>query len=381
MNNRHRLALFAGLLLSAVMTLAVYGQNNSSAAMPKSDCKQCHTCEVPTFHDPCLKTCPRTQMVHQTSRHNLVDAPDSMLLDELSEQYQGVHFNHKVHASMAQMNLECATCHHYSPKGVIPPCKDCHNTDAQSTDLGKPNLKGAYHRQCLSCHREWSHDTKCIVCHLPKQGSDIAKASKDPTDIMGASHPVITVPLKRVYTTPYKLGPVVTFQHKEHVDLFGFKCTNCHAKENCGNCHDIQKVAYTQKTQEQVHAICNDCHRSDQCSKCHDTQERPGFTHNKTGWPLNPYHNKLDCWACHPTGKRISKLNRMCSNCHAGWNQENFRHAVVGLQLDEVHSQLECTDCHAEHKYDENPKCDSCHDDGRTADKAPPGMRVKRTDM
>lgn len=67
----------------------------------------------------------------------------------------------------------------------------------------------------------------------------------------------------------------------------------------------------------------------------------------------------------------------MCANCHAGWNQENFRHAVVGLQLDEVHSQLDCTDCHTDRKYDEDPKCDDCHDDGRTADKAPPGTKVK----
>ncbi len=377
--NRSGLILILVALLSLTVTLVVYGQNNISSSMPKVNCKECHTCDVPTFREPCLKSCPRTEMVHQQSKHQLADAPDSMLLDELIDLYQPVHFNHKVHASMSQMNLDCGTCHHYSPPGQVAPCKDCHSVTAESSDLRKPNLKGAYHRQCLSCHREWSHDTKCVVCHTPKEGGAMETLANDPTDIIGVSHPVITVPMKKVYTTPYSTGPVVTFQHKEHVDVFGFKCVNCHKQENCGNCHDIQNTSPAVKTQEQVHAICNDCHKADQCAKCHDTKERPGFTHNTTGWPLNPYHNKLDCWACHPTGKRISKLSPMCANCHAGWSQENFRHAVVGLQLDEVHSQLDCTDCHVDRKYSEDPKCSDCHDDGRTADKAPPGMKVKST--
>jgi predicted CXXCH cytochrome family protein len=88
---------------------------------------------------------------------------------------------------------------------------------------------------------------------------------------MGISHPVITPPMKQVYDTPYKPGPVVTFQHKEHIDLFGFRCVDCHRQENCGNCHDITKPAAQKKTQEQVHAVCNNCHKDAECRKCHDT--------------------------------------------------------------------------------------------------------------
>ncbi len=119
--------------------------------------------------------------------------------------------------------------------------------------------------------------------------------------------------------------------------------------------------------------------RADACSKCHDTRERPGFSHNKTGWPLNQYHKQLDCWACHPTGKKISKLNSMCVSCHAGWTQANFKHAVTGLHLDEVHAELDCADCHTDNKYDADPKCADCHDDGRTAKTSPPGMRTKHS--
>ncbi len=377
---RHRLIFLTGIIFAtAVAVLPLLAQRGNTAVTPKVDCTECHTCEVPTLREPCLVSCPRTEMVHQNSIHALGDAPDSMLLSQLSDLYQPVHFNHGVHASMAQMGTDCGTCHHYSPPGKIPPCRDCHTPSSESTDLKKPNLKGAYHRQCLSCHREWSHDTKCVLCHIPSATGAMKSAVEDPTDIIGKQHPVVTEPVKKVYETPYTKAPVVTFQHKEHIDLFGFRCVDCHEKENCGNCHDIQQISKAKKTQEQVHAVCNDCHKEDACIKCHDTKERPGFSHNRTGWPLNDYHKRLDCWACHPTGKKISKLNGMCATCHAGWNQENFKHAVTGLRLDEVHSELECSDCHADHKYDEDPKCGDCHDDGRTANTAPPGMRTKHT--
>lgn len=374
----NRLLLSIAIAITIVIvTLPLSAQRNSSSPMPTTDCKSCHTCEVPTLKEPCLKSCPRVEMVHKQGTHALQEAPDSMLLSQLADLYQPVHFNHKVHASMAQMGTDCATCHHYSPKGAIPPCSDCHSPSSESTDLKKPNLKGAYHRQCLSCHREWSHDTKCVLCHIPNSEGAMGNAAEDPTDIIGKPHPVITEPVKKVYQTPYPSAPIVTFQHKEHIDLFGFRCVDCHEKENCGNCHDIEQTSKVKKTQEQVHAICNDCHKEDPCAKCHDVKERPGFSHNKTGWPLNQYHKQLDCWACHPTGKQISKLNSMCVSCHKGWNQANFKHAVTGLHLDEVHAEMDCTDCHVDNKYDADPKCDDCHDDGRTAKTAPPGVRSK----
>lgn len=348
---------------------------SEKADSTKLDCSQCHTCKVPTAHRPCLTSCPRVRMVHQKGMHDLGEAPDSMVLDMLVDLYGPVHFNHELHASMAQMGDSCGTCHHYSPPGKIPPCRECHEAQGESHDLTKPNLKGAYHRQCLSCHREWSHDTKCIICHIPAENQILSAATPDPTDIVGRTHPAIVVPVTKVYKTPYDDGPIVTFQHKEHIDLFGFRCVDCHRQESCGNCHDIQKEHVWSRTQEETHAMCNDCHAEASCTKCHGMEERPGFSHNSTGWPLGRYHRQLDCWSCHPTGRRIGRLSRMCVNCHADWDQDSFRHAVTGLSLDEVHSQLDCEDCHADQRYDRDPVCSDCHDDGRTAESAPPGIR------
>ncbi len=301
-----------------------------------------------------------------------------MLLGDIADLYQPVHFNHKLHASMAQMGGDCATCHHFSPPGRIPPCKECHSPSGESSDLRKPNLKGAYHRQCLACHREWSHETQCVLCHIPSEGGAIAQSAKDPTDIIGTPHPKIVAPDKRLYTTPYKPGPMVTFYHEEHIQLFNLRCVDCHKQENCGSCHDMKREVKIAKTQEEVHAICNDCHNKDACAKCHDTKERSAFSHADTGWPLSRFHQKLECRACHPTGKKIARLNNNCSGCHGGWNQANFKHAIVGLQLDEVHIELECSDCHENKNFAATPKCDGCHDDGRTHKDAPPGELIRK---
>ncbi len=341
-------------------------------------CSECHVCSVPTARVPCLNACPRSTMVHQASHHGLDEAIDTIVLDDLVDQYEPVRFDHRAHASMALMGRDCATCHHYSPPGTIPPCKECHEVGAESGDLRKPNLKGAYHRQCLACHVEWSHQTECVACHAPRSGAGAQAAAHDPTDIVGRAHPPMQAPTKRVYRTPYTAAPIVTFQHQEHVELFGFRCVDCHHQESCGSCHDWREAAAAPaRTQQEVHAVCNACHEQDPCAKCHDTRERPAFSHHRTGWPLNPYHQKLACWSCHPKGMDFRRVDRMCTGCHGAWSPENFQHAVTGLALDEVHADMDCTSCHPDRHYDEDPVCSDCHDDGRSADAVPPGQRTK----
>ncbi len=87
--------LVASILLLAIMmtaTIASAQTAGAKSAMPSINCKECHTCDVPTVREPCLKSCPRTQMVHRATQHALGDAPDSMLLDDLADLYQPVHF-------------------------------------------------------------------------------------------------------------------------------------------------------------------------------------------------------------------------------------------------------------------------------------------------
>lgn len=362
--------LFLIMLLALPVVAFGYGEDGI-------DCSTCHYCKEPTGTNTCLKPCPTLHRPEAMSAHKLNEAPDTFLIDEISELYQPVNFNHKLHADMAQMGGDCETCHHYTPKDHIPPCSECHGGEKNPNNLRQPSLKGAYHRQCLSCHREWSHDTKCIICHLPTEGTLVDPGNIDTTDILGIAHPKLVVPVKKVYNTPYEKGPIVTLHHQEHIDLFGLRCVDCHKSENCSYCHDMDIEAKPKKTQEQVHAICNDCHKKDACSNCHANKEMPGFSHaSESGWKLSKYHKDLECRNCHPTGKQITTMNGSCANCHAGWNFENFRHEVVGLRIDEIHMEFDCEDCHAKQNYHKKPTCDNCHDDGRTAEDALPGEKV-----
>lgn len=331
-------------LIAMVLLFSFAGGWTQQIAPKEADqlpCRDCHICKYPTTKAPCLKQCLRGERSNG-KKHAPAEGPDVAILDQISDMYSPVRFDHKHHAEMVGMGQGCEQCHHYSPEGRIPPCRECHGKIASETqDLGKPGLKGAFHRQCMGCHREWSHATECVICHMPIKGEIIGGDGKDRTDIVGIAHPIITEPAIRVYYTPYETGPIVTFYHREHIELFGLRCVDCHQKENCAYCHDLQKPAKLKKTDEEIHAICSNCHGTHKCGKCHDTEEKPAFSHADTGWPLNRFHARLDCRACHPTGKRISKLNRRCTNCHGGWNQETFAHAVIGLQLDEIHSEIE----------------------------------------
>jgi hypothetical protein len=370
-------AIAIGLLAMGVTAFLVLayamGEKNMAAQTVVWDasCGECHACSTPTTETPCLRQCPRLSST--VVAHSLDEAPSVVVLDQLSDQYVPVVFPHKLHAQMSGMGDGCAVCHHYSPAGHIPPCRDCHGGPSNPQNLEQPSLKGAYHRHCLNCHREWSHDTECVVCHAKKTSDATPVTKVDKTDIMGRLHPNITEPDKKVYQTDYNGGTVVTFRHREHIHLFGLKCVDCHREESCSRCHDVQKEQQLVKSVEEHHKPCSSCHDMNTCSGCHTKKEAPSFTHARTGWPLNRYHSSLECQACHPSGHRIGKLNRDCVACHGNWATGTFDHAVTGLALDEVHSATDCADCHVDRKFEQKPSCSTCHDDGRTYPQSSPG--------
>lgn len=361
------------LVFSALIT----AQNKKShPSVQNLTCKSCHTCEVPTKQNPCLVDCPREAMVtvHQPAEKG----PDVIKIDKLAEKYSGVTFSHKVHAQMAEMGGGCASCHHYNTAGPVKPCSDCHEAKRIRQDLSKPDLQAAYHRQCITCHKEWSHTTDCNSCHTAK-GKTVAKKQsvKD--------HPVVSGPDKLVYETKYNKGKLVTFFHNEHTKLFGASCASCHQKENCSRCHDKSKSSKAasssmpvkiSKSGKQHHQPCFKCHAEDPCQKCHMEKQAEPFNHKiSTGWALNKFHIDLQCAKCHG-GNKFTRLNNSCTSCHKDFVAGSFNHAKTGLKLDEIHAELDCGDCHAENKFSNKPDCSSCHDD-KSFPKDKPGVNIK----
>ncbi len=307
------LTIITRTLLIAVVALIVIGtviarpRMDETTGVSDLNCDKCHTCEIPTARDACLKPCYRHTALTQTGEHHVGEAPDSILLDELATQYLPILFDHRLHAEMAGMSDNCATCHHYSPEGEIPPCRSCHQKDASGASMSQPDLKTAYHRQCLVCHSRWAHEATCDVCHRPSNG-DEDDDSPESKFVRGTfSLPTATVPVSKTYQTKLEAAPVVTFQHVEHIELFEFDCVDCHQHENCRYCHDQVNREGLTKPLEQVHAICTGCHEirvdeaaDEECGECHDRKERPAVFHSIVGNSLPAYLSHVGCDGCHP---------------------------------------------------------------------------------
>jgi len=334
-------------------------------------CANCHSCDNPTAQQPCVIPCMRETLREMAQRFDSMHGPSVVILGELENLYLPVPFDHAGHARMAAMTGGCATCHHFTPEGAEhPACKTCHVLDAASGDIRKPGLKGAYHRQCMSCHREWSGETKCGACHLPKTGAGPdARGQTMPTpgDLIGQMHPPIPEPESETYVTEREgYEPTrVLFRHKAHIDVYGLRCAECHREDNCNRCHENGKQ-HTQhvRTLDEHHQPCFSCHGKAACEDCHyaaDASPPPPFNHTSTGWPLKSYHAEKGCRACHASAP-FTQRDRQCSSCHKQWTSETFDHHVTDQILDETHAEFDCEMCHAEARFDTQPVCAECHE-------------------
>ncbi len=365
------------LLIISIFVLtasALWSQSDHSKI--KLDCSFCHSCEKPTKINPCLKACPREEMI--TVYHTPSQGPEYLIINQFEkfeDLYEPVNFSHRAHSEMAEMSGGCELCHHYNPPGSIAKCVDCHDVNRLRADLSKPDLKGAYHRQCIDCHRTWNNNVACADCHELKSSGKTAAKIKP----LSASriHPEIIEPAKIVYETETSEGKFVTFYHNEHTQLFGLECSNCHKNESCASCHKVDDMKSIKLTVEEKHQACINCHKvENNCSYCHSNKTLEPFDHGtRTGFQLKSYHQKLSCVNCHAKPKAFSGLNSKCASCHGSWSVDNFNHKATGLILDEIHAEFDCDVCHSLDNYSK-PGCDACHED-MTYPKFKPGRILR----
>jgi hypothetical protein len=334
-------------------------------------CLTCHTNDRPTKEAPGLVKCPRRKMM-MPGFHKVEEGPEYLVLDEISNKFGPVIFDHRTHAHMAEMKDGCYGCHHYNEAKPIQPCKECHSTSRVRTDLSKPDLKGARHRQCIDCHYQWSGSVECSSCHSPKDARSSIKANTDLKSLKKKIYPKVEIPSKMIYQTKNENGKIVTFFHDEHANKFGFKCVDCHQDQNCGKCHDQKKKAKPgaplqineRRSMNDLHRPCFTCHSNDKCGVCHSDKPKAAFDHAASaGWPLGKFHVKLSCQKCHGNGNKFKKLDNNCVACHKNWNMKTFNHKKTGLALDETHSGFDCGDCHIDKNFGKKPSCKNCHDD------------------
>jgi len=345
--------------------------NDVSAHLNKGlSCKTCHIAEYPTKRDPGLAICPRENMI-ESDYHPPTEGPDIVVINEMSENYTGVTFSHRVHSQMSEMSGGCSGCHHNNTTGLIQNCSNCHSRNRNREDITVPDLKAAFHLQCTMCHQQWSGENGCNdQCHKKKGTETLNDVSKEMELKKGKLHPLIEEPKKLIWETNSGKGKMVTFFHDEHIQLFKLNCTKCHSQENCTKCHekkqknDLTKPFKTQKTFEEHHKPCVNCHDGNKCEKCHQDKEMTKFNHEKsTGWSLSPYHNRVECSRCHGNSMPYKKLDKNCTPCHKNFGLGIFNHKSIGLTLSASHIELECKSCHTPGEFTKKPTCTECHDD------------------
>ncbi len=359
------------LLLVLVLITGVIAQQNLNKNHSKVNinCKTCHTCDVPTKDEPCLVLCPREKIA--TVYQKPEETSELIVIDQLKDRYGAVYFSHRIHAQMSIMSGGCENCHHFNTSGPILKCNNCHEANRKRDDVRLPDLRGAYHRQCMNCHREWSHETGCNSCHELKKNIKDIKTETTRKKYTGKVHPVVMEPTHITYQTNSEKGKLVTFYHNDHTKIFGLTCINCHKQESCTKCHDVNKksgaklkTVSTKKSFEEQHRNCISCHeKNESCSQCHNDKVLESFDHGKkTGWVLSKHHISLSCSKCHGSKLPYKKVENKCSSCHQGWDNKNFKHSVTGLQFDETHLEVGCEECHLEKNFAVKPVCSNCHE-------------------
>ena len=368
-----------GASLVILLMAVQYSLNAQTAGSRDTGCKECHECEIPTKLNPCLKKCPRDHMI--TVHHSADSGPVDVLLNRIEgspDVYEPVKFAHRSHAKMSEMSGGCARCHHYNLTGAVLACRTCHavNSQLKNADLSKPGLKGAYHRQCVNCHRESGLDTKCDgSCHRSKS----AMAANPGEDRNRKEAVQVVKPDRLVFQSGNEDAKTVTFYHNDHADRFGLACSSCHVNEPCSKCHKGQGASTKPIEHLQGgHDRCSACHSvTENCDKCHSKQPLARFDHaSKTRFDLGRFHSALACTRCHKESGKYTGLTGACTSCHTGWKPGAFDHGVTGIKLSETHAALDCESCHLESKFARPPACTSCHDD-KSYPSALPGERVQ----
>lgn len=121
-------------------------------------------------------------------KETLADAevPEKVVIKRLAKKFEPVVLPHRkiVHALMegirenqlaAYFHKEketiCQGCHHNSPASKkSPACANCHGRPFEEQDMFKPGLMGAYHIQCMECHKRMGlkKPVGCTECHKEK---------------------------------------------------------------------------------------------------------------------------------------------------------------------------------------------------------------------
>ena len=167
----------------------------SSRSLNPATCSVCHMSPLPENGNPEAASDPAKTAARLLDSRKKVsttfqdkDVPEIVTIKTIADQYQPVAMPHRRIVSKLAKEMQgndmanyfhaneavlCQGCHHHSPASKTPPkCSSCHGVPFESAHPSRPGLLGAYHQQCMDCHKAMRLPkpiaTDCEGCHKKK---------------------------------------------------------------------------------------------------------------------------------------------------------------------------------------------------------------------
>jgi hypothetical protein len=329
------------------------------AGLKYANCTDCHRDEhVPSLGKTCTSCHNETSWKGGSYDHNRTNYP-----------LRGRH-----------IALKCSQCHPGGKLEKVPfaNCRDCHKKDPH---------QGQFTEDCNRCHDDSGFKIAAFdhqKSRYPLAGKHAKVGCEKCHFAKGKDTPIIYKPIKigcldchkDVHLGQFKKDcdschPTQGFESGflsfDHQRDSSYKLEETHAAVKCENCHKKMTSDFPAGSSETVRyrplsADCVSCHpdfhdgQLDKgCQKCHNIihfKPAPGFSHEKTSYPLKGLHEKVGCEKCHPLVKatvagklvdspRYKPIKTKCSDCH-----EKFDHSKSDYPLTGKHVGVDCGACH-----------------------------------
>jgi hypothetical protein len=108
-------------------------------------------------------------MANPDDRYEAVELPHRKIVEKLTSNVKENKLAAYFHREKGTL---CQGCHHNSPVSKKPPkCATCHGKPFDDREPLRPGLMGAYHQQCMTCHKEMKIEKPagCTGCHKEKK--------------------------------------------------------------------------------------------------------------------------------------------------------------------------------------------------------------------
>ncbi len=267
----------------------------------------------------------------------------------------------RAHAGI-DSSRDCLKCH-ATGKGVSSDlCLSCHGLLRERIEAGAGLHARPDYQRCETCHIE-HHGREFELIWWGKAGIE----------------------------SPPGGGQTEYFDHGET----GYTLTGAHRLDDCRQCHQASKIVEParltaagkdlDRTFLGLGTDCASCHQDPHrgqmaphdCAECHGEDAwspASGFDHDRTAFPLDGGHTRVDCAGCHTTetdadGSWVRyggtatacadchqdphrrRLGRDCAACHttADWQKVDrgrFNHDLTRFPLRGLHTRVDCAGCH-----------------------------------